>query len=94
LGIADEFVHRGKAAGPDYVFGQIGEEALDKVHPRRGGRREVRLEAPVALKPRLDLRMLMGGVVVLDQMDVAWDCELAERLKASCMKPEGSEPRI
>ena len=32
--------------------------------------REVRLEARVAGEPGLDLRMLMSGIVVLDQMDV------------------------
>ena len=68
--VTDEFTDGGEAAGADHVGGQIGKEAFDEVHPGRRCRREVRLEARVAGEPGLDLRMLMSGIVVLDQMDV------------------------
>ena len=70
LDVAHKFADRSEAAGPDDVLCQIGEEALDKVHPGRRGWREVGLEALMTAKPRLDLWMLVGGVVILDQMDV------------------------
>lgn len=34
------------------------------------GRYEVRMKAWVALKPCFDLRMLVSGVIILDQMNV------------------------
>ena len=41
-----------------------GEEALDSVEPRAGGRREVEGEARVSVEPLPHFRMLVGGVVV------------------------------
>ena len=70
LDVAHQLRHRAEAARTDHVCGQVGEEALDEVHPGRRGRREVGLEARMAGEPRLDLGMLVGGVVVLDQVDV------------------------
>jgi hypothetical protein len=49
--------------------GEFGEEALDGVEPRRRCWREVEDKSLVAIEPSPDLWMLMGGVVVEDDMD-------------------------
>ena len=56
-------------AALETALGQDGEEALDGVEPRRGGRREVERPARMARKPSPHGRMLVGGVVVEDRMD-------------------------
>ena len=48
--------------------GQVAEEALDHVQPRRRGRVEVNGEAWMLCQPLLHLRMLVRGMVVADQM--------------------------
>ena len=48
---------------------QLGEEALDRVEPRAGGRREVEGEALVAFEPGAHLGVLVRGVVVEDDVD-------------------------
>ena len=57
-------------AAPDTLAGDLGEEALDHVEPRRGGRNEVQVEAWMALEPARHGRCLMGGVVVEDEVQV------------------------
>ena len=57
-------------APADGVLGDFGEEAFDLVQPGGRRRREVEMEAGVLFQPRLDLGMLVGGVVVDDQVDV------------------------
>ena len=47
-----------------------GEEAFDLVEPGGIGRREVNVPTRTACEPSSDLGMLMGGVVVDDEMDV------------------------
>ena len=54
----------------DAVLGDQAEEALDLVEPGSRGRGEVHMEARMALQPGLDLGMLVGGVVVGDQVHV------------------------
>lgn len=49
-------------------FRQLGEEALDGVEPGAGGRREVEREALVAVEPCPHLGMLVGSIVVEDDM--------------------------
>ena len=51
-------------------FRELGEEALDGVEPGSRGRREVKVEPGMALQPFLDLGVLVGRVVVDDEMDV------------------------
>ena len=51
------------------ALGQLGEEALDRVEPGAGGRREVEGEARMAVEPGAHLRVLVGGVVVEDDVD-------------------------
>ena len=48
---------------------QLGEEALDGVEPGAGSRREVEGEALMAVEPGAHLGVLVGGVVVEDDMD-------------------------
>ena len=52
--------------------GEPGEEALDGVQPRGGGWGEVEGEARVAIEPGADLGVLVGGVVVEDDVESCW----------------------
>ena len=49
-------------------FRELGEEALDGIEPGGRGRREVEMEPWMALQPCLDLCVLVGRVVVDDEM--------------------------
>ena len=51
-------------------FRELGEEALDGIEPGGRCRREVEMEPWMALQPCLDLGVLVGRVVVDDEMDV------------------------
>ena len=51
------------------ALGERGEEGLDGVEPGARGRGEVEDEARVAGEPGQHLRLLVGGVVVEDDMD-------------------------
>ena len=57
-------------AAPETAVGQLPEEALDRVHPGAGGRREVEGPAGMVLQPLRDGRVLVGGVVVHDGVDI------------------------
>ena len=50
-------------------LGEGGEEVFDGVEPGAGSWREVEGPARMASEPSPDLRMLVGGVVVDDDMD-------------------------
>ena len=75
---ADELTHAGEAALAHDRLGEIAKEALDEVQPRARGRGEVQDDAVAAVRPAvagvapgdpaLHLGMLVGGVVVDDQM--------------------------
>src|SRR5260370_41699437 len=76
VGLGDEAVEgglevddRAKDTALEAAPGEFGEEALDGIEPRARGRGEVEDEARMARQPGLDLRMLMGGVVVDDDVD-------------------------
>src|SRR3970282_1339404 len=49
--------------------GKLGKEDFHRVEPRARGRREVEDEALVPVEPSPDLRMLVDGVVVEDDVD-------------------------
>ena len=53
------------------VHGEIAKEAFNHVHPRTEGRVEMHVKALVLLKPRLHFWMLVRGIVVDDQMQLA-----------------------
>ena len=57
-------------AAADGALGDEREPAFDLVEPGGVGGREVNVEARTACEPSSDLGMLVGGVVVDDQMDV------------------------
>ena len=57
-----------KATSAQAATGQIGEQALDHVEPGRGGRRDVHMEAWMALKPAPHGGMLVSSVIVGNQM--------------------------
>lgn len=48
---------------------QDGEEPLDRVQPGTGGRREMECPARMAVKPGPHLLVLVGGMVVENDMD-------------------------
>src|SRR5680860_258418 len=52
------------------LVGQVAEPSLDEVEPGTGRGREVQTEARVLGQPALDVGVLVGGVVVQDQMNV------------------------
>jgi hypothetical protein len=54
----------------DLVCGQIAKEALDHIEPGGGGGREAHVETPVAGKLALHAWMLVGRVVVADEVDL------------------------
>ncbi len=66
----NEFRHAGEHTAFDCILAQVAEEAFDHVQPRGTGRSEVHMESRVALEPGSDLWMLMGGMVVDDQMQI------------------------
>ena len=65
-----EFGDAVEDAAADGVLGDQAEEALDLIDPGRRSRREVDVEARVALEPGFDRGVLVGGVVVDDQVQI------------------------
>src|SRR5262245_6209188 len=66
----DQFLGAGKRTAPDLTAGQDREPALDLVEPRGVGRGVMGMEARPRREPSADLGMLVGGVVVDDEVDV------------------------
>jgi len=66
----DQFADRSKHPTPNSLVGQIAEPTLDHVEPGAGSRHKMLMESGMAFEPRFDLRMLMGRVIVHDQMQV------------------------
>jgi hypothetical protein len=64
-----EVDQRVKGAALQAPPGEGGEEGLDRIDPRAGGRREVEGPARMPDEPGADLGMLVGGVVVEDGVD-------------------------
>ena len=52
----------------DPLAGQLGKPPFHQIEPTGTGGHEVKNETRMAAKPRLDLRSLMGAVVIHDQM--------------------------
>ena len=65
-----EFGNASEDAASDAVLSDQAEEALDLVEPGCRGGSEVHVEARMTFEPCLDRRVLVGGVVVGDQMHV------------------------
>ena len=66
----DQVGDAGEDAAADRFGAELPEEDLDHVDPARRGRGEVQLKARVLGQPGLDAGVVVGGVVVEDQMDL------------------------
>ncbi len=66
----DQFGHAAEDAARQTVGRDAAKVALDHVEPRSGRRREMDVKARMLLQPRLDLGMLVRGVVVADQVQL------------------------
>ena len=64
----DQLRHAGEHAATQALGGDVAEESLDHVQPRRRGRCEVHVEARVFGQPLLHCRVLVRGVVVGDEV--------------------------
>jgi len=60
--------HAAETAFGDRLLAEVAEEALDQVEPGTGRGHEVHVKARAFGQPLLDLRVLVGAVVVGDQM--------------------------
>jgi len=66
----NQLAHRTERAAADGAAGDQRKEALDQVQPGAVRRHEMQMPAWTCGQPGLDLRMLVGGVVVDDQVNV------------------------
>ena len=64
-----EIVDGSEDAANESPSGELGEESLDRIEPRCGGRSEVEGPAGVSGKPFTHFGMFMGSVVIDDGMD-------------------------
>ena len=64
-----EIVDGSEDAANEAPSGELGEESLDRIEPRCGGRSEVEGPAGVSGKPFTHFGMFMGSVVIDDGMD-------------------------
>ena len=64
----DQFLHAAKDAAPKALLRQLAEPALDQVEPRGAGRREVQLKARMGGQPVAHRLVLVGPVVVEDDV--------------------------
>lgn len=65
-----DIAHALKNPAPEAVNREIAEEAFDHVKPRGTCRCEMDMESRIPLEPSFDLFVLMGGIVVANDMDV------------------------
>jgi hypothetical protein len=68
LNVPAKIADTGEAAVADHVRGQLAEEPFHQVHPGRPRGDEVQVELRVAFEPVANLVVLVGGVVVDDQV--------------------------
>ena len=68
--LVHQFFDIAERAAPDGLLGDEAEPALDLIEPTRIGRSVVHVIARMTDQPGLDLGMLVGAVVVRDQMDL------------------------
>src|SRR5262249_60543365 len=61
--------NRAEDAATDALPRHLGEEVLHRIEPGRRGRGEVKSPARMACQPGQHFRMLVGGVVVEDDVD-------------------------
>src|SRR6476660_7311482 len=66
-----------KYPAPQCLVGQLAEPAFDEIEPRRRRRGEVELEWGMFVQPRADVVVLVGGVIVQDQVNPQLGGDLA-----------------
>jgi len=82
LNRSDQFLHAMERAATQALLGQVAKPTFDQVEPGTGRGREVQVQARMNAQPVLDIRMLMGGVVIHDQVQVqAAGCLLVDALQ-------------
>src|SRR6202158_5120871 len=64
-----EFPQRSEHAALETLVGELGKETLDSVEPGSGCRGEVEDKPPMFFEPLHDVGMLVGGIVVDDDVD-------------------------
>ena len=65
-----QFVYAVDGEALELALREFAEEALDQIEPRHGGRDEVEVDPRMPLKPGPYAGMLVGGVVVQDEVEV------------------------
>jgi len=63
-----QFIDATKDTPPQAVDREIPEESFNHVKPGSTGRSEVKVESGIAPLPGFDFRMLMGGVIIADDV--------------------------
>ena len=66
----DQLVHRAESSATDAFFGQVSEHPFHHIQPRRGSRNEMHMEAGMFFQPEFNFGMLVGLVVVQNQMQI------------------------
>ena len=64
-----EFLQGSEYSALETLSGELCKEALDRVQPRSGCRGEVEDKSAMFVEPLHDVGMLVGGIVVDDDMD-------------------------
>ena len=66
----DEFFQIAEYAAPEPILSQVEKEAFYHVEPRRAGGSEVQMKARMPCQPALHFGVLMGGVVIANQVQL------------------------
>src|SRR4030081_2068992 len=81
----DQFFNAFKNTAPNPFAGDFTKPPFDQIKPGRTGRNEVQVKSLMSYNPLLDLRMLVRGIVIDDQMQVhaggSISVHLAEKLQ-------------
>ena len=82
--LAGQVLDRGEDPAGNDIALDPGEPVFDLIEPRGVSRCEVKVPTRTTCEPGFDLGMLMGGIVVDDEMDVEfrWHIGLVCRKKA------------
>jgi len=78
----DEFLDVAEGSATRALLGEVSKPAFDPIEPGTGRGGKVQVKARMATEPTLDTGMLVGGVVVHDQVQVEFArCLLVEALQ-------------
>lgn len=70
IDLSDELFDAAEGAAANRLVGNQSKEALNLIQPGAVGRDEMNVPARPLGQPRFDLRMLVGAVVIDDQMNI------------------------